>query len=88
MEVNVVIVEMDASDAEVVSNELSAVGGRLDFLSDDRVGGGGSATADMEARRVWALGRVRRWLCDAARGESPLRLLERGGCVVARRGSA
>lgn len=58
-DVNVVIVEMDASEADVASSELSAV---LDFLSEERAGGGGSTTADREARRVCAFGRVRRWL--------------------------
>lgn len=74
-DVNVVIVEIDASEADVASSELSAVLAVLDFFNDERAGGGGSTTADMEARRVCALGRVRRWLCDDARGESPLRLL-------------
>ncbi len=74
LDVCVVIVDNDASDAEGASVVLSMVPGRVVFLSEDRVGGGGRTTADVEARRVCMVGRVRStWLCT--RGESTLRRL-------------
>ncbi len=74
LDVCVVIVDSDASDAEGASVVLSMVPGRVVFLSEDRGGGGGRTTADVEARRVCMVGRVRStWLCT--RGESTLRRL-------------
>ena len=66
LDVCVASVERDASDADVTSVALSAVGGRVGFLSDERAGGGGSTTADMDARRAWRVGRARRGLCARA----------------------
>ena len=63
LDVCVASVESDASDADGASVALSAVGGRTGFFSDERAGGGGRTTADMDARRVWGLGRVRSGGC-------------------------
>lgn len=66
-----VSVDSDASDAEGASVVLSIVGVRVGFLSEERGGGGGRTTAEVEARRRCVVGRVRSWLCT--RGESTLR---------------
>ena len=63
LDVCVASVESDASDADGASVALSAVGGRTGFFSDERAGGGGRTTADMDARRVCGLGRVRSGGC-------------------------
>ena len=73
LDVWVVNVDSEASDAEGASVALSAVGGRVVFFSDERGGGGERMTAEVDARRVWWVGRVRSWLCE--RGESTLRRL-------------